>query len=209
MGSWSKNQPGNILLPWIRKYGCTACYVFFCLAVLIFQHRQNFSPREYVFLDRLNTLDRRAGSKFEMAPQYKAAATVPQARVDFQWDPPQCFRRSYPLNRESRLILTLSSRWFVFSDRLNTLDRLPRPKLLRSIGLRPILNLGLLCCWRGAATSVNILASTSSLRAWFRVYEWNFVFGIVWHNAWETWLAPWRLKKRILWWARHIPIVDY
>ena len=34
-------------------------YVLFCLAALIFRHRQNFSPRGFVFLDRLNTLDRR------------------------------------------------------------------------------------------------------------------------------------------------------
>ena len=34
----------------------------------------------------------------------------------------------------------------------------------------PILNLGLLCYWRGALISVYILASTSPLRARFRVY---------------------------------------
>ena len=37
MGSWSKNHPGHILLPWIRKYGCTEFYVLFCLAALIFR----------------------------------------------------------------------------------------------------------------------------------------------------------------------------
>ena len=41
MGSWSKNQPESIVLPWIRKYGCTDFYVLFCLAALIFRHRQN------------------------------------------------------------------------------------------------------------------------------------------------------------------------
>ena len=40
----------------------------------------------------------------------------------------------------------------------------------------PILNLGLLCCWRGALISVDILASTSPLRARFRVYAWKIRF---------------------------------
>ena len=58
MGSRSKNQPESIVLPWIRKYGWTDFYVLFCLAALIFQHRQNFSPRGLVFPDRADTLDR-------------------------------------------------------------------------------------------------------------------------------------------------------
>ena len=63
MGYWSKNQPENIVLPWIRKYGWTDFNVLFCLAALIFRHRQNFSPRGLVFHDRLDTLDRRPGPK--------------------------------------------------------------------------------------------------------------------------------------------------
>ena len=41
---------------------------------------------------------------------------------------------------------------------------------------RPILNLGHLCGSSGAFISVDILASTSPLRARFRVYTWKFVF---------------------------------
>ena len=76
-----------------------------------------------------------------------------------------------------------------------------RPKL-------QILNLGLLCCWRGALISVYILASTHPLRARFpsRVYAWKIR---VWYDAWETWSVPWKLKKLILWWAHHIPIVNF
>ena len=63
MGSWSKNQPESIVLPCIRKYGCTDFYVLFCLAALIFRHWQNFSPRGFVFPDRADTLDRWQGPK--------------------------------------------------------------------------------------------------------------------------------------------------
>ena len=63
MGSWSKNQPESIVLPWIRKYGCTDFYVLFCLAALTFRHRQNFSPRGFMFQHRTDTLDRRRGPK--------------------------------------------------------------------------------------------------------------------------------------------------
>ena len=75
---------------------------------------------------------------------------------------------------------------------------------------QPILNLlcsssrissaapGLFCCGRGAATSVDILASTSPVRELFRIYEWNL---FVWCNA-----VPCKLKRLFLWWAFHIPL---
>ena len=74
-----------------------------------------------------------------------------------------------------------------------------RPKL-------PILNLGLLCCWRGALISVDILASTNPLRARFRVYACKIR---VWYDSWKTRSVPWKSKKQILWWAHHIPIVNF
>ena len=54
--------------------------------------------------------------------------------VDFQWEPPPCFRRNDP-SRISWQISTLSSHWFVFSDRPDTPDRRPGQKSLSSVGL--------------------------------------------------------------------------
>ena len=71
---------------------------------------------------------------------------------------------------------------------------------------RLILNLGLLCCWRGAATSVDNLVLARPVRALFHVYELKIC---VWYNAWETWLVPWKLKKRSLCWELCIPIVHF
>ena len=126
MGYWSKNQPENIVLPWIRKYGCSDFYVLFCLAALIFQHRQNFSPRGFLFPDRTDTLDRRPGPK---------SLRHLSLRSRFPVRPSCMLQEERPLaSRISRLILTLSSRGFVFPDRLNTLDRRPRPKSLSRAG---------------------------------------------------------------------------
>ena len=41
---------------WMHQ-SATDLYVLFCLAALIFQYRQKFSPRGFLFLDHLNTLD--------------------------------------------------------------------------------------------------------------------------------------------------------
>ena len=122
MGSWSKNQLEHILLPWIRKYECTDFYVLFCLAALIFRHRKNFSPRGLMFLDSLNTIDRWPGSKSLRSSSSRSRFPVR----------PSSMLQERPLeSRISRLILTLSSRWFVFPDRSDTLDRRPGSKLLR------------------------------------------------------------------------------
>ena len=117
-----------IVLPWIKKYGCTDFYVFFCLAALIFWHRQKISPRRFVFPDRINTLDRQ--------PRPKSLRRS-SLRSRFPMRPSSMLQEEWPLaSRISRLILTLSSRGLVFPDRLNTLDRRPGPKLLRRAGLR-------------------------------------------------------------------------
>ena len=175
--SWSKDQPEKILLPWIWKYGCAVFNVLFCLVTLIFQHRQNYSPSGFVY--RTDTLDRRP------APiSLRCASLRSRFAGTRQGEPPQCFRRSDPLIRGY-----LGQSWPFPRVRVRAEIALPRgPKW-------PILNLGLLSCWRGAATSVDILESTGSLRARFRVYEWKLRVS---YDAWETWSAPWRLKKRIL-----------
>ena len=102
--------------------------MLFCLAALIFRHRQNFSPRGFVFPDRTDTLDRR--------PRPKSPRRLSQ-RSRFLVRPSCMLHEERPLaSRISQLILTLSSRGLVFPDRLNTLERRPRPKLLRRASLR-------------------------------------------------------------------------
>ena len=102
--------------------------MLFCLAALIFWHRHNFSPRGFVFPDRADTLDRR--------PRPKSPRSLSR-RSRFLVRPSCMLREERSLaSRISRLILTLSSRGFVFHDRLNTLERRPRPKLLRRASLR-------------------------------------------------------------------------
>ena len=102
--------------------------MLFCLAALIFRHRQNFSPRGFVFLDRADTLDRWPGPKSLRRASLRSRFLVR----------PSCMLQvERPLaSRISRLILTLLSRGLVFHDRLNTLDRRPGPKSLRRAGLR-------------------------------------------------------------------------
>ena len=129
--------------------------MLFCLAALIFRHRQNFSPRGFVFLDRADTLDRWPG------PKSLRRASL---RSRFLVRPSCMLQEERPLaSRISRLILTLSSHG---STARAEIAPPRRPK-------GPILNLGLLCCWRGAFFSVDILASTSPLCAY--MYE-KFVF---------------------------------
>ena len=128
MGSWSKNQPESIVLPWIRKYGFADFYVIFCLAALIFQHRQKLFPRWFVFQDRLNKLDRRPGPK---------SLRQSSLRSRFPIRPSFMLQEERPHeSRISWLFLTLSLRGLVFLGRLNTLDRRQRPKLLRRARLR-------------------------------------------------------------------------
>ena len=168
MGSWSKDQPENILLPWIRKYGCTDVYVLFCLAALIFRHQQNFSPREFVFQDRLNTLDRRPGPR---SFRHAGLRSWFPMRASFM------LQVERPLkSRISRLIPTLSSRGFVFPDSTDTLDRRKGPESLRRAGLsgrfEPGAPLLLEAQWRGALISVDILASTSPFaRGFVSIHE--------------------------------------
>ena len=102
--------------------------MLFCLAALIFRHRQNFPPRGFVFPDRLNTLDRRPRPK-----SLRSTGLISRfpMRVSF------LLQEERPLeSRISRLFLTLFPRGFVFPDRADTLDRRPRPKSLRRSSLR-------------------------------------------------------------------------
>ena len=78
------------------------------------------SPRGLVFPDRADTLDRR--------PRPKSLRRA-SLRSRFLVRPSCMLQEERPLaSRISRLILTLSSRGLVFHDRLNTLERRPRPK---------------------------------------------------------------------------------
>ena len=191
MGSSSKNQLENILLPWIRKYGFTDFYVLFCLVALIFQHGQNFSTRGFVFPDRLNTLHPRPRPKslcsaslrnrFPDETLLNASRTVIPWIADISANPD-------PFLARIRVSGPPKHPWSTAQAEI----AVPVPRR----PVQPILNLGVLCCWRGAATSVDILASTSPFRAQFRVLEWKIR---VWHDSWETWSASW--KKRILLWV--------
>ena len=102
--------------------------MLFCLAALIFRHGQNFPPRGLMFPDRLNTLDRRP------MPKSLRRASL---RSRFPVRPSSMLQEERPHElRISRLILTLSAHGLMFPDRLNTLDRRPRPKSLRRASLR-------------------------------------------------------------------------
>ena len=79
-------------------------YVLFCLAALIFRHRQNFSPRGFVFPDRADTLDRWPGPK---------SLRRTGLRSRFPVRPSSMLQEERPLeSRISWLIPTLSSRVF-------------------------------------------------------------------------------------------------
>ena len=82
--------------------------------------------RGLVFPDRLSTLDRRPRPK---SPSRASLRSRFPMRTSFM------LQEERPLeSRVSRLILTLSSRGFVFPDRADTLDRRPGPKSLRRAG---------------------------------------------------------------------------
>ena len=99
--------------------------MLFCLAALIFRHPQKFSPRGFVFPDRLNTLNRRPGPKsLRLASQRSLFPVRPCSMPQEE--------RSLEL-LISRLIPTLSSRKFVIPDRVDSLDQRPGPKSLHHL----------------------------------------------------------------------------
>ena len=81
----------------------------------------------FVLPDRLNTPDRRP------APKSLRHSSL---RSRFRTRASSMLQKERPIeSRISWLILTLSSRGFLFPDRADTLDRRPGPKLLRRAGL--------------------------------------------------------------------------
>ena len=115
-------------------------------------------------------------AKAEIAPPRWPEKSI---SINFPMRPSSMLQEERPLESQiSRLIPTLSSRGLVFHDRLNTRigvtgpPRHPSSTARAKIApprrpKRQILNLGLLCCWRGALISVHISASTSPLCARF------------------------------------------
>ena len=109
--------------------------------------------------------------------------------VNFQWEPPPCFRKSDPMNR-----WYLSKFWPL--PRADSCFRTAQTPLIdgqsqiapprgpkRTKSESPLM---LQAQCRGTATSVDILASTSLLHARLLVYGRNFR---VRYDAWGTWLV--------------------
>ena len=122
MGSSSKDH--EKISCYLESENMDALISIYCSA-LQHLHRQNFSPRGFVFPDRADTLDRWPGLRRT------------GLRSRFPVRPSSMLQEERPLeSRISRLIPTLSSRALVFHDRLNTLDRRPSPNSLRHASLR-------------------------------------------------------------------------
>ena len=168
MGLWSKNQAEIIVLPWIKKYGGTDFYVLFCLAALIFRHQQTFFLRGFVFPDRLNTLQVNRRQKSLRSAGLRSWFPMRPSSM-FQEERPWIADISANPDRFLARIRVSGPPEYTWWTARAEIAQPRRPK-------RPILNLGLLCCWRGASISVDILASHFPFARGFVSMHEKFVF---------------------------------